>query len=233
MRADCLAPGEATILRAHMPAEHSREREQQTLLILGAAGDLTARLLLPGLGTLLAGGAMEDLLLIGSGRDGALEPARALHGGRARRTPAALVRGRGGRGPGPRHRDARRGRAGGGHVALGGCAVPAALGQGDRRAARGGGDHVQASAASPGGAHGLRAARPAAPRPRPPARGAGPQHQRRGRPVRARGGHARGRVRPRGPARVRPGAEGRPRGTRRRCRSAATPRSSRGGSCSP
>jgi glucose-6-phosphate 1-dehydrogenase len=52
-----------------MPAEHSREREQHTLLILGAAGDLTARLLLPGLGTLLAGVAMEDLLLIGSGRD--------------------------------------------------------------------------------------------------------------------------------------------------------------------
>jgi glucose-6-phosphate 1-dehydrogenase len=43
---------------------------QQTLLILGASGDLTARLLLPGLGGLLAGGGVKDLLLVGSGRDG-------------------------------------------------------------------------------------------------------------------------------------------------------------------
>jgi glucose-6-phosphate 1-dehydrogenase len=50
-----------------MPAE--QRPEPHTLLILGAGGDLTARLLLPGLGTLLAGGAMKDLLLIGSGRD--------------------------------------------------------------------------------------------------------------------------------------------------------------------
>jgi glucose-6-phosphate 1-dehydrogenase len=41
----------------------------QTLLILGAAGDLTARLLLPGLGTLLADGGAGDLLLVGSDRD--------------------------------------------------------------------------------------------------------------------------------------------------------------------
>jgi glucose-6-phosphate 1-dehydrogenase len=41
----------------------------RTLLILGAAGDLTARLLLPGLGTLVASGAVDDLLLIGSDRD--------------------------------------------------------------------------------------------------------------------------------------------------------------------
>jgi glucose-6-phosphate 1-dehydrogenase len=40
---------------------------QQTLLILGATGDLTARLLLPGLGGLLAGGGANDLLLVGSG----------------------------------------------------------------------------------------------------------------------------------------------------------------------
>ncbi|WP_306214827.1 glucose-6-phosphate dehydrogenase [Actinoplanes sp. RD1] len=39
----------------------------QTLLILGATGDLTARLLLPGLGGLLAGGAAPDLALLGSG----------------------------------------------------------------------------------------------------------------------------------------------------------------------
>lgn len=41
----------------------------QTLLILGATGDLTARLLLPGLGGLLAGDGGEGLSLIGSSRD--------------------------------------------------------------------------------------------------------------------------------------------------------------------
>src|SRR5215210_562882 len=41
----------------------------QTLLILGASGDLTARLLLPGLGGLLASGVGEGLSLIGSGID--------------------------------------------------------------------------------------------------------------------------------------------------------------------
>src|SRR5436190_3469996 len=40
---------------------------QQTLLILGASGDLAARLLLPGLGGLLAGGAGEGLALLGAG----------------------------------------------------------------------------------------------------------------------------------------------------------------------
>jgi glucose-6-phosphate 1-dehydrogenase len=43
---------------------------QQTLLILGATGDLTARLLLPGLGGLLADGGGQDLLLVGCGREG-------------------------------------------------------------------------------------------------------------------------------------------------------------------
>jgi glucose-6-phosphate 1-dehydrogenase len=38
----------------------------QTLVILGATGDLTARLLLPGLGTLLASGGVADLSLVGS-----------------------------------------------------------------------------------------------------------------------------------------------------------------------
>ena len=42
----------------------------QTLLILGASGDLAGRLLLPGLGGLLAGGGVKDLLLVGSGRYG-------------------------------------------------------------------------------------------------------------------------------------------------------------------
>jgi glucose-6-phosphate 1-dehydrogenase len=41
----------------------------QTLLILGASGDLTARLLLPGLGGLLASGAEVELLLVGSAAD--------------------------------------------------------------------------------------------------------------------------------------------------------------------
>src|SRR4051794_22582295 len=40
-----------------------------TLLILGASGDLAGRLLLPGLGVLLAGGAAGGLELIGSARD--------------------------------------------------------------------------------------------------------------------------------------------------------------------
>ncbi len=41
----------------------------QTLLILGATGDLTARLLLPGLGGLVASGFREQLLLVGSGTE--------------------------------------------------------------------------------------------------------------------------------------------------------------------
>lgn len=44
-------------------------QEQQTLLILGASGDLTARLLLPGLGSLLASQDNSDLLLVGSGME--------------------------------------------------------------------------------------------------------------------------------------------------------------------
>ena len=42
---------------------------EQTLLILGASGDLTARLLLPGLGALLAAEPEHDLLLVGAGMD--------------------------------------------------------------------------------------------------------------------------------------------------------------------
>jgi glucose-6-phosphate 1-dehydrogenase len=45
----------------------SRGAERQTLLVLGASGDLTARLLLPGLGQMLTTGAREtDVALIGS-----------------------------------------------------------------------------------------------------------------------------------------------------------------------
>lgn len=41
---------------------------RQTLVIMGAQGDLTSRLLLPGLGGLIAAAALDDLVLIGSGR---------------------------------------------------------------------------------------------------------------------------------------------------------------------
>ncbi|MFC7528436.1 glucose-6-phosphate dehydrogenase [Actinoplanes sp. GCM10030250] len=41
----------------------------QTLIILGASGDLTARLLLPGLGALLAAGHVPGLTLIGAARE--------------------------------------------------------------------------------------------------------------------------------------------------------------------
>ncbi|HEY7271489.1 MAG TPA: glucose-6-phosphate dehydrogenase [Actinoplanes sp.] len=43
------------------------EADRQTLLILGASGDLTARLLLPGLGRLIAVGGPPGLTLLGSG----------------------------------------------------------------------------------------------------------------------------------------------------------------------
>ena len=42
---------------------------RQTLLILGASGDLTARLLLPGLGALIATGDAPDLSLVGAGME--------------------------------------------------------------------------------------------------------------------------------------------------------------------
>ena len=48
-------------------------RDEQTLLILGASGDLTRRLLLPGLGALIAAGQAGDLLLLGTGSDGLAE----------------------------------------------------------------------------------------------------------------------------------------------------------------
>ncbi|WP_067597211.1 glucose-6-phosphate dehydrogenase [Nocardiopsis listeri] len=48
--------------------QDSVDESVQTLIILGAQGDLTQRLLLPGLGTLVAADALGDLLLIGSGQ---------------------------------------------------------------------------------------------------------------------------------------------------------------------
>ncbi|TDC83645.1 glucose-6-phosphate dehydrogenase [Micromonospora sp. KC606] len=55
----------------HSGAEHSAAPQPlpQTLLLLGATGDLAGRLLLPGLGRLVADGAQPHLILIGSGRD--------------------------------------------------------------------------------------------------------------------------------------------------------------------
>src|SRR5215212_12274101 len=47
----------------------SPDSPQRTLLILGASGDLTARLLLPGLGGLLAIDEVNDLSLVGSATD--------------------------------------------------------------------------------------------------------------------------------------------------------------------
>lgn len=52
-----------------MPERGDHASPRQTLLILGASGDLTARLLLPGLGALLSAGGPEGLQLIGSGLD--------------------------------------------------------------------------------------------------------------------------------------------------------------------
>src|SRR5699024_10406768 len=45
------------------------DEQTQTLLILGAGGDLTTRLLLPGLGGLVATSSMDDSFLGGSGRN--------------------------------------------------------------------------------------------------------------------------------------------------------------------
>ncbi|MGC9666116.1 glucose-6-phosphate dehydrogenase [Planosporangium sp. 12N6] len=59
--------GQATA-RGHGPATDGTA--EQTLLILGASGDLTARLLLPGLAGLLASGRGQGLSLVGAGMDG-------------------------------------------------------------------------------------------------------------------------------------------------------------------
>ncbi|WP_425548267.1 glucose-6-phosphate dehydrogenase [Actinoplanes cyaneus] len=51
------------------PGPMTNDGSAQTLLILGASGDLTARLLLPGLGALLAAGDAPPLTLLGAGSD--------------------------------------------------------------------------------------------------------------------------------------------------------------------
>ncbi|MEW2475108.1 glucose-6-phosphate dehydrogenase [Micromonospora gifhornensis] len=59
----------APIASPAIPAMPATTRIPQTLLVLGASGDLTGRLLLPGLGRLVASGALPGLRLIGSGMD--------------------------------------------------------------------------------------------------------------------------------------------------------------------
>ncbi|MGC5054162.1 glucose-6-phosphate dehydrogenase [Micromonospora sp. DT48] len=54
---------------AAVPTRPARNGVRQTLLVLGATGDLTGRLLLPGLGRLVATGAVPGLRLIGSGME--------------------------------------------------------------------------------------------------------------------------------------------------------------------
>lgn len=54
---------------SHGPRPANNGGATQTLLILGASGDLTSRLLLPGLGGLLTRGRIGSLALIGSSRD--------------------------------------------------------------------------------------------------------------------------------------------------------------------
>jgi glucose-6-phosphate 1-dehydrogenase len=54
---------------SHRPTTDDPEPDRQTLLILGASGDLTVRLLLPGLGALVATGGVPDLSLVGAGME--------------------------------------------------------------------------------------------------------------------------------------------------------------------
>lgn len=49
-------------------ASGSTDEREQTLLLLGAGGDLTTRMLLPGLGGLVASSGMDELFLLGSSR---------------------------------------------------------------------------------------------------------------------------------------------------------------------
>ncbi len=54
---------------AKSSARHSGSNSRQTLLILGASGDLTGRLLLPGVGGLIGSPQGKDLKLLGAGMD--------------------------------------------------------------------------------------------------------------------------------------------------------------------
>ncbi|GHD93100.1 glucose-6-phosphate dehydrogenase [Streptomyces naganishii] len=55
-------------MTAGRPAPREPGEQGQTLVVIGARGDLTARLLLPGLGGLVAASGLTDLLLVGSDR---------------------------------------------------------------------------------------------------------------------------------------------------------------------
>lgn len=61
--------GIITTHAALLPVEgHSAGADQRTLVIFGASGDLSSRLLLPGLGSLLAGPRATSVRIIGTGR---------------------------------------------------------------------------------------------------------------------------------------------------------------------
>jgi glucose-6-phosphate 1-dehydrogenase len=64
-----MVAGMSTSLPPEHPTVTAPGPGRQTLLILGASGDLTARLLLPGLGALLASGAAPSLSLVGAGME--------------------------------------------------------------------------------------------------------------------------------------------------------------------
>jgi glucose-6-phosphate 1-dehydrogenase len=70
LRAARQADGVTQTSTSHAPTVPSDEGTQiRTLLVLGATGDLAGRLLLPGLGRLLATGRAADLRLVGSGSE--------------------------------------------------------------------------------------------------------------------------------------------------------------------
>jgi|GEM_PF-108320 len=54
---------------AHAPGSPSASERIKTLVILGASGDLTGRLLLPGVGRLIASGRAPGITLVGAGSD--------------------------------------------------------------------------------------------------------------------------------------------------------------------
>ena len=59
---------------SHDPRAETTDERTQTLIILGAGGDLTTRLLLPGLGGLVASSFLEDLFLLGSSSEQESDP---------------------------------------------------------------------------------------------------------------------------------------------------------------
>ena len=121
----------------------------------------------------------------------ACQPAGALHRRGDRRSERAELRRRAGRRRLAEHGDVGRGGAGGGQLAVVGCAVPAPLRQGAGGTAQGDRHHLQAAAAPADGATrpGSAGSTPAGDGPGPD--GLGDERQRTVRSVRARSGHAR------------------------------------------